>query len=334
VDDDATIVIRGANLRQRRFALAALLGGAALAAGAGGSWALLHGRRNYAIAERSESQIDAEEPCETKLAYLSLSPYVVVIDFPSLAAQGQTLDRVAAFVEKAGTPRNRVLDDQELLAAILQSGARPDTYYYGHDYRAADLARFFTLADAEGIKLNSWEQWLHGLLLQAGWLRPGARGAIISLAAAGGMLSADMRPVILHHEISHGAFFTEPAYRAYAENFWFTLSADARGKFTGFLGRSGYDTANTELLLNETQAYLVFTRDPRFFNAPAAEMSEAQVAGLRDAFIAGMPDCWLKPLANAALPLSAPARSCSAQTASLDLPLCACARGRRFSAFS
>jgi hypothetical protein len=227
-----------------------------------------------------------------------------------------------------------VLDDQELLAAILQSGARPDTYYYGHDYRAADLARFFTLADAEGIKLNPSEQWLRALLQQSGWLQPGARGAIISLAAAGGALRADMRPVILHHEISHGAFFTEPVYRAYAENFWFTLSADTRGKFTGFLGRSGYDTRNTELLLNETQAYLVFTRDPRFFNAPAVGMSEAQVAALRDAFIAGMPNCWLKPLANAALPMSAPARSCPVQTADLAPPLCACARGRRFTALS
>ena len=331
-DDDATMVIRGTNLRKRQFVLGALLGGTALAAAAGGGWVLRLGRRNYEITKRSESEIDAEEPCAPKLAYLSLSPYVVVIDFPSLASQGQTLDRVAAFVEKAGTPRNRVLDDQELLAAILQSGAQPDTYYYGHDYQVADLARFFTLADAEGIKLNPWEQWLRRLLYQSGWLQPGARGAIISLAAAGGALTADMRPVILHHEISHGAFFTEPVYRAYAENFWFTLPADARDKFTGFLGRSGYDTENTELLLNETQAYLVFTPDRRFFSAQAVGMNEAQLANLRDAFVAGMPDGWLKPLANVALPLSAPMRSCPAQTAGLTFPLCSCAKGRKLTA--
>ena len=57
-----------------------------------------------------------------------------------------TLDRVAAFVEKANVPHDRLLDDAALNAAITASGDTVASYYYGHDYQAADLAQFFALA--------------------------------------------------------------------------------------------------------------------------------------------------------------------------------------------
>jgi len=227
----------------------------------------------------------------------------VVIDFPNLNVQGLMLDRVAALIEKAHLPRNRVLDDVELNEEIYNCGDTIASYYYGHDYKAADLRKFFTLAAADGVQLNAEELWLKGLLGQLGWLAPDAVGAIITLPGAAPPVTEEMRAVILHHEISHGAFYTIPAYEAYSIAFWNSLTDAQRADFTGFLGRQGYDSSNTNLMLNETQAYLIFTRDPLFFNASAVDMTQAQVDALRARFIASMPDFWLRPMADAALPV-------------------------------
>jgi hypothetical protein len=235
----------------------------------------------------------------------------VVIDFPSLTVQGLMLDRVAALVEKAKLPRDRVLNDVELNQAIYDCGDTIESYYYGHDYKAADLLKFYTLADQEGIKLNAHELWLKRLLRQLGWLTPGANGAIITLPAAGGPITEEMRAVILHHEISHGAFYTIPAYAAYAQQFWYSLTQADRDAFTNFLGSEGYDTADTTLMLNETQAYLIFTRDPRFFNGSVVNMTQAQIDTLREGFIANMPNFWLQPMANAALPIGPEQGACA-----------------------
>jgi hypothetical protein len=124
-----------------------------------------------------------------------------------------------------------------------------------------------------------------------------------------------MRAVILHHELSHGAFYTTPAYEAYAVSFWNSLTDADRAAFTGFLGRQGYDTANTNLMLNETQAYLIFTRDPRFFNGSVVGMSDEQIHTLRAGFIAGMPNFWLQPMANADLPIAPQAVACAVNPA-------------------
>lgn len=302
---------RGVHLGRRKF-LKPLLAGAGVAlvpAGLAGAWLGLRPalfKQPIPLGTQTEAEIDATTPCAISVSVFALDNAVVVIDFPDLASQGLTLDRVAALVEKAHLPRSRVLSDAELVQAIQASGDTIESYYYGHDYQAADLTKFFQLAASQNIQLNAHEIWLHGLLTQLGWLTPGARGAIISVPAPGAVVTPDIRAVILHHEISHGAFYTDATYRAYAESFWYGLTASARDAFTGFLGRQGYDTSNTELMLNETQAYLIFTRDPRFFNAAAVGMSDADIAQLRNVFISNMPDFWLRPLANGALPPSMP----------------------------
>lgn len=280
-------------------------------AGYAGAWFAFSGPGPVAIDTETEAQIDAAQPCAIKVSRLAPDPDIVVIDFPDLLAQGLMLDRVAALVEKAGLPRDRVLDDVALNEAITRCGDTVESYYYGHDYQAADLARFFALAAADHVQLNSQELWLKRLLMQLGWFSPGATGAIITLPAAVSPVTQEMRAVILHHEISHGAFYTDPAYEGYAIAFWNSLSSAEQADFTGFLGREQYDTTNTNLMLNETQAYLVFTRDPAFFDAAVLGMPEAEMAALRDRYVANMPDFWLKPLASEALPVGhAPAVAC------------------------
>ncbi len=49
---------------------------------------------------------------------LTPAPEIRVLLFSSLTLQGRTLNRIGAFVEKAGMPRDRVVDDAELNRAI------------------------------------------------------------------------------------------------------------------------------------------------------------------------------------------------------------------------
>jgi hypothetical protein len=236
---------------------------------------------------------------------------VLVLDFTSLHAQGAMLNRVAALVEKAGLPRDHVLDDAALARAIHDGGETADTYYYGHDYRAADLARFFALAARDGVVLTPQEVWLRGLVTEQGWLAPGAVGALISIPRAGtdAGLDAAARAAILRHELSHGEYFTRPAYAAVTRHFWEdVLTADQRGLFRRFLAGEGYDAAQEDLMMNEAQAYLMHTPDLRFFNAAALGVSPDQLATWRLAFYRLMAPGWLRdetPGGGATAPVAA-----------------------------
>ena len=116
-----------------------------------------------------------------------------------------------------------------------------------------------------------------------GWHEQGRGGALISLVRQSSApdLDATARATILRHELSHGVYFTDPAYAAYCQRFWSdVLTGEEPAKFTAFLGREGYDTALSDLIINETQAYLVHTLDKRFFNASEVGVPEARVAEL------------------------------------------------------
>jgi hypothetical protein len=225
------------------------------------------------------------------------NPRILVLDFASLHEQGLMLDRVAALVEKAGLPRDRVLTDAELAEAIRASGDTIDTYYYGHDYSAAALAQFFALADQERIALNPEEQQLRTLLEQVGWFAPGASGGLISLPAVASdpKVTLAARAAILRHELSHGEFFSDPNYAAYVHDFWLTvLTEQERAGVRAFLAKEDYDADKEELMYNEMQAYLMFTRDPLFFTPSMAWLTPARLAELQARFLSGMPAGWLR----------------------------------------
>jgi hypothetical protein len=225
-----------------------------------------------------------------------LAPQILVISFASLLEQGDTLNRVGAFIEKAGLPRDRVLDNAQLAAAIHDSGDTPESYYYGHDYSAADLARFFQTAARDGIVLRPEELWVKKLLEELGLLTPGAVGALISIPpeSSDPPIDAAARATILQHELSHGLYFTDEDYARFARGFWQNTLSDAqRASFRRFLSGQGYDSTNEDLMLNETQAYLIHTPDVRYFRPALVGMSEAEATRLRAVFGRGMPDAWL-----------------------------------------
>ena len=102
----------------------------------------------FQIETATEAEISQHVTTALTVFRFADNPAILVLDFASLHEQGKMLNRVAAFVEKARLPHDRVLTDSELNAAIQAKGDTVETYYFGHDYAAASLARFFALADS------------------------------------------------------------------------------------------------------------------------------------------------------------------------------------------
>ncbi len=279
----------------------------------------------FPVTLATEAEILADLPQGLSVFRFRANPAVIVLDFASLSDQAAMLNRMAVFEEKDGYPHDRVLDDADLDRAIRGGGDDPATFYYGHDYRASALVRFFVLADRDGIRLNAQEERLRRLIAQLGWTAPDANGALISLPrlAADATIDADARATILRHELSHGEYFTNPAYAAFVQGFWRnTLTPGERGAFHKFLVSDHYDGAIEDLMINEGQAYLIHTRDARFFTAAYVGMTAERVDALRESFISTMPKGWLRDATLPPRPVALPARAPRRRRRSV-------ARGRR-----
>lgn len=256
------------------------------------------------IVVATEAEIAVHDSDRLRVFRYADNPLILIVDYPTLRQQGLALNRVAAFIEKASLPKDRVLDDETLAAEIARSGETIDSYYYGHDYATADLARFFAAADRDDVQLNPQEVFLRELVRQERLKDPGNRGAIITVARVGpDSVDAFTRRIILRHELSHGEFFTSPIYAAFVRQAWDDiLSAEERAAFRRFLQDQQYDAGNTDLLANEMQAFLMFTPDDRYINAERLGISSAMLDALRARFLAAMPEGWLRRLATAPLP--------------------------------
>lgn len=251
----------------------------------------------YPTQTADEATIAAHIPTRLTLFRFAANPHVLVLDFPTLREQGLMLNRVAAMVEKIGLPRDRVLTDPELAAAIKAHGDTVETYYYGHDYKAADLAAFFARADRQHLALDPEEQLLRRILAEQGFFAPASQEALISIPRAGAApgLDAAMRAAILEHELSHGEFFSNPDFAAYARRFYAEIMPPAaREAFGRYLASQEYDPSVPDLFANETQAYLMNTPDRRLFDAAAVGLAPAELHALRVQFLAGMPPGWLR----------------------------------------
>lgn len=333
-DPDATIIVarkRPPAGAGRRIGLAAAVAAAVLIAGGGVGYILLHKPTAPTppaavplapvaplapapplakpvpppMAQLGERAILAQRAEDWIAVRFAANPRILVVDFPTLTAQGRAFNRMAAFLEKLGLPRDRVLDDQELNTAIGRDQATVETYYYGHDYRAADVARFFATADLQGVRLLPDERRLRGILQQEGLLAAGVNAAVISIPREGSdpFVDASGRASLLRHELSHGEFFTNPDYATFARRFWANdMSETDRARFREFLTRQGYEPHDEDLLINEMQAHLMHTTDVRYFNARDCGIPAPRVAMLRARFAETMPRNWLHEATALALP--------------------------------
>lgn len=234
---------------------------------------------------------------EWRLMRVQDQPGVLLIEFPDLLAQGLALNRAAAFIEKKHSAGGQVLGDDEMQRLLARSGDSVSTFYFGHDYSAPQLRRFFERAAAQGLKLNAQERQLQALLQAQGLLaeKPDASAqALVSFTAVQADdpatasdegVDALRRESTLRHELSHGEFFTDPQYQRRCWAFWReALSEAERSRFRQLLSSMDYDPANEELMVNETQALLMHTPDPRAFQAAHLGWSEAQLHSLRERF--------------------------------------------------
>lgn len=316
--DDDTIRVRILPARKRRSGplLGLGLAGAMVCAGSAG-WLLWprppvaapHARA-FLIHPATEAAIRDHTGGGMAVFRLVQNPHILVLDFSSLRQQGLMLNRVAAFAEKGGQPHDHVLTDAELAHAIHADGATVATYYYGHDYPASLLARFFGTADRDHVRLDPEEERLRLLLRQEGWLAAGTEAGLISIPRAGADASVTpaARATILHHELSHGEFFSDPAYAGYVRTFWATALTDPeRANIRRWLASEGYDPALEQVMLNEMQAYLMFTPDPNYFTPALAGLTRQRLTALQAAFLRGMPAGWLRDALARTLSPSAPA---------------------------
>jgi hypothetical protein len=251
----------------------------------------------FQIETATEAEIRGHVPSALTVFRFADNPRILILDFASLHEQGEMLNRVAAFVEKTGLPRDRVLTDAELDAAIHAQGDTVETFYFGHDYSAAALVRFFASSDSAHIELNAQEERLRALLKQEGWFATGVSAGLISLPAAGSdpRITPAARAAILRHELSHGEFFSNPEYADYVHRFWLGRLSDAeRNGVRSFLAKENYDRHEEELMFNEMQAYLMFTRDPTFFRPDEAGLTPQRLAAIQAEFLAEMPAGWLR----------------------------------------
>jgi hypothetical protein len=240
---------------------------------------------------RAAEAILAHRAAEPTALRWAANPLVWVLDFPSLEAQGMAMNRAAALIERLGTPRDRALTDAELGAAIADDGRSTATWYFGHNYRASDLARLFALMDAAGIAPNPLESWLRGLLELSRRVDRGRDAAFLTIPAIGPQVDMALRASILRHELAHGQFFTLPFFAAHVMRVWQQGFTEAeRRAMREFLRRDGYDATQEEVMANEAMAYLLHTPDRRFFD-PARDLgwSDAQTERLRALLAEGAP---------------------------------------------
>jgi len=285
---EAAPALRRRGLLQGAGVAALLLGGGAL---------LRNGARHVpvVIPAAEEQAILADDALTLHAWRFAPAPSIVVLVFPSLHAQALTLNRAAVFLELIGASRTEVPDDAVLARVIADAHLQFDTFYYAHDYRAADLLGMWSLAERQGVRLLPEEVALRALLMDAA-AAPDGLGAVISIPPPGpGLQDRAGRATILRHELSHGVYFIDPDYAAMVDQFWRDHLTEAqRAAFRRYLSGQAYDPSNDELMRNETQAYLVHTADPRFFSAEAVGLPQAEVTALRSDFIAAMPAGWLK----------------------------------------
>jgi len=174
---------------------------------------------------------------------------ILIFDFADFAAQDRMLKRLAFFVEKAGF-RGRLARDEEI--ANLHG-------WNAHDYRAADLARFFDLARNNGFPLLREELELEKILLNEGIIREAAggivegAGAIISISRESGY----NRNMLMAHEGFHGLFFIDEDFREFSRRRWEQLPSAAKRFITSYFEYQQYDVKDEYLLVNEFMSYVL-----------------------------------------------------------------------------
>ena len=233
------------------------------------------------------------------------NPSVFIFDFPGLGYQGRSFNRITQFTEQQTTePYPKVLGNQELARYIEAARRTSADFAFGHDVLISEMVQFYNFALRDKVELNPEEIAIREFLVEQGLIRlwrgfyQAMRPDVVVLAvpqtqdrkAGEPMVSPGARYAILLHELAHGEYYSNTHYMKFCQRFWYeTLTENQRESFKRFLANFNYAVNNEELLINEMQAYLMFTPDPKSFSARKLGVSESELQSMREAFRRGSP---------------------------------------------
>lgn len=237
---------------------------------------------------------------------LTDNPNIIVFDFPSLLEQGRSFNRITQLTDQFNEPYKRVLGNAEFLKYLEAMRRSQADFAFGHDVLVNEFVLFFNLADRDKIELFPEEIAVRDFLIEQGVIklwrgmyqadRSHANMVVLSIPQVQERregeppVSAFARRAIILHEVAHGEFYTNKYYADYCRKFWSTtLTEEQRGLFKRFLSNYNYQLNADELVVNEMQAYLMFTPDPSSFSAAKLGVSQAELEAMRDAFVNGKP---------------------------------------------
>ncbi len=184
----------------------------------------------------------------------TLFPDILIWDCQNYDIQNRFFRRLSYFVEKKG-----------FRGSLMTNGELEGMHgWNAHDYRPEDLARFYTVADAQDFPLYQEEVLMKDILIRNGIILKNpeggyseGKGAVLSISRE---TSEILRERFLVHESSHGLYFTSAGYRDFVLSVWEGLEEEDRSLWRFFLGWHGYDPEDEDLMVNEFQAYLVQQR--------------------------------------------------------------------------
>jgi len=180
-------------------------------------------------------------------------PEILIFDTKNLDIQGKIFTRLAYFVEKEGY-KGRLVSDEEL------EGKHG---YNAHDYKAADLARFFNTAEETNFILNSYEMLLKQILIRNGILESdgnkvhAVKGEIMSVSKETPEWS---RVNLIAHEAFHMIFFMDEEFRNYVSAVYHTCDPETLAFLIDYFKSQpslGYDTNDEYLMYTEFMSYVM-----------------------------------------------------------------------------
>lgn len=234
------------------------------------------------------------------------NPQIFIFDFPGLALQGRTFNRVTQFAEQvqANTGYPKVMNNDEISKYMESLRRTQADFAFGHDLLVSELVQFYNMADRDKVELFPEELALRDFLIEQG-LAKTWRGFYQAIQPSVVILSIPQiqakkadepqvselaRRAVFTHEISHGEYYTNQYYATYCRKFWNeTLNDAQREVFINLFKKYNYAVTMDELVVNEMQAYLMFTPDPSSFSAKKLGITDAELESMREMFRQGRP---------------------------------------------
>lgn len=181
-------------------------------------------------------------------------PGIIFFDFANSKIQDQFFTRLAYFVEKEGY-KGSFVDDEFILN---------NHGYNAHDYGAGSLAKFFSQAERQKVKLNDCERLLKKVLLansiilqrDDGSFAEGS-GAVVSMSRSS---TPELRKKFLAHECWHGIYFTNAPFRNLVAGLHKKFNPKAREFLEVYWANNPnlhYDRSDDFLMKNEFMAYML-----------------------------------------------------------------------------